>query len=611
MINVSPSIDSYFCSLQRQTQPLFTPYAAPINNTIALDIFKTIALLQAELEKGDLDVQAEQLQNLDALVQQLSSITATDKTREILVPTIKAAEICHELIQKRLVANPQTQTGLKAFLISGAQKIETGLKRGLKKAKQKTTLLLVFAIMKASIKSEIRESEEAKLDAKIEKLENALADKKQTLTASRETVEAIIRYFTYHIVDIEKVAVEQRLPFLSHLFENMCSESPTPNGIGRTVLLFLRDHADFVKKVLYANVLNMMKNAYKKASEIETSHPFILFELIYKGLEAIHAHKGDESSQIVQGEKSSQELFSSILRDCIFPMFFPHGVDDLIIPDIFTSGPNFPGKKGPKEYLLAKIKKLLDEKIPPFVGEKIAEAVRDPATKTMVLVKIYRKIVRAFNSLSDLAEIPPVTERSIPEEMKTSCINAISNSLTDIATGPDRTSRFIQTFSTQLAERLMWFLELVLAETTPVDAVEELFCFAAGSAKKYFSRRTGFKAPSLPSAQKLTNFKEQLRLNIEDLFSIIWSQIRSNSLPLETFTDVVREIIRHIKDACIYLVLRLFFAITQAKDFLEMKRQEAEVMCDNLTLEPLLSKAADSILGLRTEYATNPQGSQL
>jgi len=236
----------------------------------------------------------------------------------------------------------------------------------------------------------------------------------------------------------------------------------------------------------------------------------------------------------------------------------------------------------------------------------------DKEMQERMLVVIYRQILKALDKISTLKEMElKPSKHTLPPKTKASLTESISLALNDIASGSDRTSRFVRKFSLQLAEYLTKMVEESLADTSSVEMAEDLFCLSTEALQKYLLRRASKKGPQVPRKEKLDRFNKELASRLQNLFPIVWNQVKTT--PTEKpdknkITEIVQKALHYLREAFKYIALRLFFTIAQPEKFLETKRKEAEAFHETFDLERILESAFGFISEQGESYLHKPKG---
>ena len=722
MESMFEDLAAHYKTLLEQTSSQLTSKAITDKETkLALSVIQNnLNTLQDTFTAADLkkkiSEKPEELQKIEPILQEILNLK---KDTEELAPILAAAQRCKEAIStikqasspNKLTAFFESAKGtanqLAGRFLGTAKKVVEEMRDTLRHTGTTATEMVQEEALKTIAGSpgkilrsllssgiQIREEEEQKLNITITELEKRLMSQEETISSLKGLASELSQFLVKNIVDIHGIPIEHRQSIFSYLFEDITQPVPSPNWIGTPVTILLEDHAEFVEKVLYANMLNIINNAYNKVGEIEKNHPHLLFDLLYKGLDAIHnTPMGMSASEIAQTRRPTQEVFSSIVKEVLIPIFLPDQIDSFIIPDIFA---NIPGKEYIKEELYTHAKNFFETQLPQLFGNQIVKIADNKETKTRLLTEIYNRVNEQFEKfckppesrITQTKQEDPESHKSpkvrrkvvVPESTKKSCTDAISACLEDIATGSDRTSRFIRTFSPQLAKQAYALLEEMLSNTSVLELVEKGVCIVSEQTRRQLSQQ-GVMAPtshlivetpstvielqevssaeilstvseqeplqeeevsasslgeessviesqeaasadilstvseeepvSLPQSEiKLQQCKEQLESNIKNMFTSLWNKekakITTKGVTPRTLKAWARKAVKYLESGFKYIGLKLFFMITQIKDFLETKRKEADKTGEALELNSLLNDVGEFALHVWEKHPPTP-----
>jgi hypothetical protein len=622
-------LNQCFEAVNMQTERLLKQKLASQEVDLALKAIKeTLHSIEQQLKQEDLREKISQNpKKQKEFLLCLDSVFRIEGKQEGLLSIKESAQNCQKVIDK--IERPEQ--GVFQNIKLKFEELGKGLKGAIKEVRETVEAKVEVEAGKRIEKAmqekpgptfkkivgenEIPDEVVDKLDKRIDTLEKKLAKRERSCLSCQKLVAATRSYLVFNIAHIEFVSLENRLSFLAPLFDDITAEEPSLNCAGFLVSSLLQDHKEFVDKLLYQHILDAMHNFYRTLEKAENEHPNLLPELLDKGLRAVHAHKEGKGAP-AEKKRLTEDTISSSLGEVILPTFFPEGLEEalngliglnlfealpgisVLLPDIFKKFPDLPGKKGFKETVEKQLEAKIYEKtkqalpkLPLLAGKGIVQVANDKEMQTRFLVVVYRKVLKAFDMLSIPKEKRGTpTKNELPPKIKESLTESISLTLNDIASGSDRTSRFVRRFSSQIAEELTKVAEESFTDTTAADMAEEIFCLSTDAIQKYLLRRASKKPPSIPRKEKLAEFNKQIASKIQNLFTIVWNQVKTKpGKPNENkIAEIVQKALHCLREAFKYIALRLFFAIAQPKEFLETKRKEAEATHETFDLERLL-----------------------
>ena len=473
----------------------------------------------------------------------------------------------------------------------------------------------------------ISTEEEEKFSTKINELENRLISRKKTVSFCHSLSFAMTEYFVYNITKINAVPPEQRPSFLSRLFTDYTSPTPSPTPLGTLFTTLLNDHPDFVENVLYVNLLNMAVNAYESLDRLQEEHPFLLFELLHKGLEAAHIHTQEgtwtQSKEFPAFRaQAAGEKFSLTTAQIILPLLFPKGSENLIIPDIFM---NFFGKEAIGSWISERVKRAFATKVPAALGKGVEKISKSERMRMALLVKIYNKLIKALDKIdekqSDETLGTPLSKNAaskeetkyLPKETRQACVNALSQCLKDVSTGHDRTSVLLHSFSTPLAKKIVRMVEGALSDTSPSDGAEEVLSLVVESIASALRRRAQPRQRSAHDRQKLESVQNAFHSKMTALLKNIWKQKKpglsqEGDASDQKIKDKIKEGGKNVAKAVRNIGLRFLCAVMGAKKFVKQKTIDAETIFDSISIDSIFSIISDFVMDIEKEYPITPEG---
>jgi len=624
----TPPIPQCFETVHKETERLLNPKLESQEVALAHKaLAQNLRFIEQHLKQKSLREKISQSPQQKDFLLRLDKVSNIKGDQKELLSSKETAKKCHDLIS--IVVQPtEKKTGplqkAKETIQKFGQKVETKIEAEVKErigkaVKEEPSQKFKKVVQEIKIPKEAIQT----LDTTIEALEENLSSRKRSCLSSQRLVFAMRSYLVFNIAHIDQVLLEHRPFCLAPLFDDITAEKPSLNCIGLLVTSLLQDHQEFVDKLLYSHILKALNNFYSTFESAGNEHPNLLPELLDKAFRAMHAHKEGKSIPS-QEKKPTEETIASMLGGVALPIFFPNGieeaVDDLInlklfealpgvsslLPDTFKKLPDLPGKEGLKKKIEKKLETEICEKtkealpkLPLLAGKGIVKIANDKEMQQRMLVVIYRKVSQALTTLSEEKLKPTKNRKELPPEIKKSLTESIALTLNDVASGSDRTSRFVRTFSPQIAEQLTKVVENA-ANISSVDMAEEIFCLSTEPVQKYLLRRANEKKPRLPRKEKLDRFNKEIASKIQDLFEIVWKQTKTDveKLSENAIVAIVQKAFHYLQELFTYIALRLFFAIAQPEEFLETKRKETEAFHESFDLEYIL----ETVFGFISEH---------